>query len=75
MKIGKLKFFSYETNEALHMSEAERLIIEGVMENMENEYQRNIDEHTQDIIVSQLDVLLNYSERFYTRAVSNTKQC
>ena len=67
MKIGKLKFFSYETNEALHMSEAERLIIEGVMENMENEYQRNIDEHTQDIIVSQLDVLLNYSERFYTR--------
>ena len=64
MKIGNLKFFSYETNEVLHMSEAERLIIEGVMENMENEYQRNIDEHTQDIIVSQLDVLLNYSERF-----------
>ena len=66
-KIGKLKFFSYETNEALHISDAERTMIEGIMENIETEYKRNIDEHTQDIIVSQLDVLLNYSERFYTR--------
>lgn len=66
-KIGKLKFFSYETNEALHMSEVERSLIEGLMENMQNEYNRNIDEHSQDIIVSQLDLLLNYSERFYTR--------
>lgn len=66
-KIGKLKFFSYETNEALHISDAERSMIEGIMECIENEYKRNIDEHTQDIIISQLDVLLNYSERFYTR--------
>lgn len=66
-KISKLKFFSYETSEALHMSDAERLMIEGIMESIENEYKRNTDEHTQDIIVSQLDVLLNYSERFYTR--------
>lgn len=49
------------------MSDAERLMIEGIMEGIENEYKRNTDEHTQDIIVSQLDVLLNYSERFYTR--------
>ena len=67
MKIGKLKFFSYETNEALHTSDAERSMIEGIMENIENEYKQNIDEHSQDIIVSQLDVLLNYAERFYTR--------
>ena len=66
-KIGKLKFFSYETNEALHISEVERTLIEGLMENMQNEYNRNIDEHSQNIIVSQLDLLLNYSERFYTR--------
>jgi AraC-like DNA-binding protein len=66
-KIDKLKFFSYETNEALHMSDAERVMTEGIMESIESEYKRNIDEHTQDIIVSQLDVLLNYSERFYTR--------
>lgn len=67
MKIGKLKLFSYETSEALHMSDAERSIIEGIMENIQNEDIRSIDEHSQDIIVSQLDVLLNYAERFYTR--------
>lgn len=66
-RIGKLKFFSYETSEALHISDAERAQAEGLMEGIQNEYQRNIDEHTQDIIVSQLDVLLNYAERFYTR--------
>ena len=49
------------------MSDAERSMIEGIMDRIENEYKQNIDEHTQDIIVSQLDVLLNYSERFYTR--------
>ncbi len=67
MKIGKLKLFSYETSEALHMSDAERSITEGIMENIQNEDIRSIDEHSQDIIVSQLDVLLNYAERFYTR--------
>lgn len=66
-KIGRLKFFSYETNEALHISDAERLQVEALMEGIESEYKRNIDEHTQDIIVSQLDVLLNYAERFYMR--------
>jgi hypothetical protein len=58
-RIGKLKFFSYETNEALHMSDAERSLIEGIMENIQDEYNQNIDEHSQGIIVSQLDVLLN----------------
>ncbi len=66
-KISKLRFFSYETNEALHISDAERLQIEALIESIDSEYKRSIDEHTQDIIVSQLDVLLNYAERFYTR--------
>ncbi len=66
-KIGKLKFFSYETSEALHISDAERVQAEALLESMVTEYKRSIDEHTQDIIVSQLDVLLNYAERFYTR--------
>lgn len=66
-KIGKLKFFSYETNEALHISDAERSLLEGIMQNIESEDKRSIDQHSQDIIVSQLDVLLNYAERFYTR--------
>lgn len=67
VKIDKLKFFSYETNEALHISDAERLQTEALLENMESEYRRSIDEYTHDIIVSQLDVLLNYAERFYNR--------
>lgn len=66
-RIGKLKFFSYETNEALHISDAEKTMVEGIMQNMYDEYKRSIDEHSQDIIVSQLDVLLNYAERYYTR--------
>ncbi len=66
-KISKLKFFSYETSEALHISDAERAQTEALMESIDNEYKRSIDEHTQDIIMSQLDVFLNYAERFYTR--------
>ncbi len=73
-KIDKLKFFSYETNEALHISDAEKAQAETLMENIETEYKRSIDEHTQDIIVSQLDVLLNYAERFYTRQF-RTRNC
>jgi YesN/AraC family two-component response regulator len=69
MNIGRYKFFSYEINEALHISDAERSLMEGIMENVHGEYKRSIDEHTQDIIVSQLEVLLKYAERFYTRQV------
>lgn len=66
-RISKLKFFSYETNEALHISDAERSLLEGILQNIQSEDKRSIDDHSQDIIVSQLDVLLNYAERFYTR--------
>lgn len=66
-KIGKYKFFSYEANEALHMSDAERSTIENIIENIHSECSQHIDKHSQDIIVSQLDVMLNYADRFYTR--------
>lgn len=66
-KIGRLKFFSYDVREALHISDMERLTVKNIMENIESEYRQNTDTHTQGIIVSQLEVLLNYSERFYTR--------
>jgi AraC-like DNA-binding protein len=66
-KINTLKFFSYEVNEALHISDAERLQIDTIMQNIQTEDKRSIDEYSQDIIVSQLDVLLNYAKRFYTR--------
>ena len=66
-KICRLKFFSYDVSEALHISDAERNVVENIMGNIESEYRLNTDAHTQDIIVSQLEVLLNYAERFYTR--------
>ena len=66
-KIQKLRFFSYDVAEALHISDDERKTIEGLLTNFENEYYHGIDEQTQTIIVSMLDVLLSYSQRFYTR--------
>jgi AraC-like DNA-binding protein len=69
-------FFSYSLNEALHLSHQEEQNIVDIFEKTEKEYQ-HIDKHTQDIILSQIDLLLNYCNRFYERqfitrkAVSN----
>lgn len=59
-------FFSYAVNEALHLSEREENAIIETFQKIETEYQ-HIDRHTQDIILSQIDLLLNYSTRFYER--------
>jgi len=70
-------FFSYEANEALHLSEKEKEIILGIFNNIETELQSAIDDFSQDVLVSQMELLLNYSNRFYKRqfltrkAVSN----
>ena len=59
-------FFSYALNEALHISEKEENSIIEILKKIDEEYQ-HIDRHTQDIILSQIDLLLNYSIRFYER--------
>ena len=59
-------FFSYAVNEALHLSEKEEQNVIELFEKIEQEYQ-HIDRHAQDIILSQIDLLLNYSNRFYER--------
>ncbi|MEH6305942.1 helix-turn-helix transcriptional regulator [Olivibacter sp. CPCC 100613] len=59
-------FFSYTVNEALHVSVQEEKDIIEIFQKIETEYQ-HIDRHTQDIILSQIDLLLNYSNRFYER--------
>jgi AraC family transcriptional activator of pobA len=59
-------FFSYTINEALHLSEKEEENIENIFLKIDQECQ-HIDKHTQDIILSQIDLLLNYSNRFYER--------
>ncbi|MET3025200.1 helix-turn-helix transcriptional regulator [Flavobacterium sp. UW10123] len=65
--IKKYGFFSYDTNEALHLSDSEKTTILGLLNSIENELHTAIDEISQDVIVSYIDVLLNYSNRFYKR--------
>jgi len=72
------EFFSYAVNEALHLSEKEENTIEALIRNIALEYQSNIDNFSQDLIVAQLEVLLTYANRFYhrqflTRKISNHK--
>lgn len=66
-KIKDYSFFSYDTSEALHMSEKEKQIFYDCVQKLDSELQENIDIHTQDIIVSNIELLLNYCTRFYAR--------
>jgi AraC family transcriptional regulator, transcriptional activator of pobA len=65
-KIKTYGFFSYAVNEALHLSEKEEKNIEDIFIKIDEEYQ-HIDRHTQDVIIAQIELLLNYSNRFYER--------
>lgn len=66
-KIKDYSFFHYATNEALHVSDEEKSIITDCVENLKREYSQNIDRHTQGLIQSNLELLLNYCNRFYDR--------
>ncbi len=65
--IKQFGFFSYATNEALHLSTEEKEIIIPIFQNIEKELQNRIDDFSQDVIISQIETLLNYSNRFYKR--------
>lgn len=66
-KIDQFSFFSYASNEALHLSVDERTIATEVIHKIEREIHNNIDKHSQSIIISNLELLLNYCVRFYDR--------
>lgn len=66
-KMRDYTFFSYEVNEALHMSERERQIIINCMAEIGEELGRSIDKHTRRIIVASIELLLNHCMRFYDR--------
>ncbi|WP_245750621.1 helix-turn-helix domain-containing protein [Flagellimonas taeanensis] len=70
-ELGKLinnyGFFSYSTAEALHLSEKEDNVIMSLMHQMQAELKNNIDHYSQDLIVSYVDLLLNYARRFHNR--------
>jgi len=67
INIKKYPFLNYSVREALFLSEKEEKIITGILQNIKNEYQANLDQFSQQIIISQLELLLNYAERFYQR--------
>ena len=60
-------FFSYAVNEALHLSDKEEKMLETIMQNIKQEYHNSIDHYSQDVMISHLELLLNYSNRFYNR--------
>lgn len=66
-KIAGYGFFSYAMHEALHLSAQEEIALDALLVNIRAEYERPIDAFSQDVLVSQLEVLLNYSNRFYHR--------
>jgi len=65
--IKNYEFFDYSVNEALFLSEKEEVILHTIIQTIHDEYRTNIDKFSQTIIISQLETLLNYSERFYQR--------
>lgn len=65
--IKQYGFFSYDANEALHLSEKEKESILNVINSITSELEIAIDNFSQDVIVSYLEVLLNYCNRYYNR--------
>lgn len=65
--IKQYGFFSYDTNEALHLSDKEKATILNVFDHIRNEMNTSIDDFSQDVFISYIELLLNYSNRFYKR--------
>jgi len=69
-KIDDYTFFNYEVNEALHLSEKEQSLLNNLVNLIENEIQERIDSHSQQVLVSNIELILSYSFRFYERQFS-----
>ncbi len=66
-KMSQYSFFNYEVNEALHLSAEELKTIEGLLDKIVIEYSQNLDKHSQNLIISNIELLLDYCTRFYDR--------
>lgn len=73
-KIKQYDFFGYAVNEALFLSEKEETVITDIFLNIQREYHSNIDKFSQNIIIAQIELLLNYCERFYQRQFITRKK-
>lgn len=65
--IKQYGFFSYSTNETLHLSEDEKVTIINVFKMIENELGSRIDDFSQGVVIAQIELLLNYANRFHKR--------
>ena len=77
-KIKQYEYFGYANNEALFLSDKEEGIINGIIDNITQEYNANLDKFSQDVIIAQLELLFTYAQRFYerqfiTRKITNRK--
>ncbi|WP_207534454.1 helix-turn-helix domain-containing protein [Desertivirga arenae] len=72
-KIGTYNFFSYAINEALFLSEKEETLINNIVQNIEQELHSSIDVLTHDVMISHLELLLHYCQRFYLRQFNTRK--
>lgn len=73
-KIKSYNFFNYNVNEALHLTPKEEEVIKAIFKTIKTEYHNNQDEFSKEIIISQLETLLKYSDRFYNRQFLNRKE-
>ncbi|MCH2032289.1 MAG: helix-turn-helix transcriptional regulator [Tenacibaculum sp.] len=73
-EIKKYSFFNYYVNEALHLSPKEEELIKTIFNSIETEYQNNQDEFSKKIILSHLETLMQYADRFYKRQFLNRKE-
>ncbi|MGN6396407.1 MAG: helix-turn-helix domain-containing protein [Mucilaginibacter sp.] len=66
-KIRQYGFFSYSANETLHLSEEEKETVLSIFRFVETELNSRIDDFSQDVLISQIELLLSYANRFYKR--------
>lgn len=65
--MSEYNFFSYQTNEALHLSAKERRLVLDTFSKIESELSQSVDKHSKKLIASNIELFLNYCERFYDR--------
>ncbi|WP_316830098.1 helix-turn-helix transcriptional regulator [Pedobacter aquatilis] len=66
-KIRQYGFFSYSTNETLHLSDEEKATVMSIFALIDKELKSRIDDFSQDVVIAQIELLLNYANRFYKR--------
>jgi len=72
--IIKYTFFDYYNNEALHISDKERKSIYDIVAKIETEIHQNIDDHTEELVVHNIELLLKYSQRYFDRQFITRKK-